>query len=87
MWYSSSSNCFEVFDGNSWCAMAERAEVGLTPPANDAIEWAIKKMREEKEIEKLAQENYAVKNALDAVRKAEEQLKIVAHIAKPEYND
>jgi hypothetical protein len=39
-------------------------------------------MMEEAKIEKLALENAAVKIALENVKKAQEQLKITAHLAK-----
>jgi hypothetical protein len=73
----------EVFDGSSWIKMyMNTADVGLNSSANVAIDWAIKKMEEEKEWEKLASTNQAVKIALDNLEKAKQQVSITAKLAR-----
>lgn len=73
----------EVFDGSSWIKIyAGGASIGLNNSANEAVDWAIKKMSEEKEWLKLAENNKAVKIALENLEKAREQLNITANLAR-----
>jgi hypothetical protein len=72
----------EVFNGSNWQMIsASYATVGLDQEVLDIIQWARKKRDEEKEILALAQTNSAVKNALDAVERAKEQLKIIKDLS------
>jgi dipeptidase len=73
----------EVFDGSGWQKIyMNNADIGLTSVANSAIDWAIKKMEEEREWQKLAEKNEAVKIALDNLEKARQQLSVTAHLAR-----
>ena len=73
----------EVFDGMTWLKIYPgSANVGMTGPANAAIDWAIKKMEEEKELQKLAEKNQAVKIALDNLEQARQQVDIIAKLAR-----
>ena len=72
----------EVFDGGGWIGLSNQVYVGMTPDANDAISWAIKRMEEERAWEKLAESNSAVKIALDNLEEARRQLSITAHLAR-----
>lgn len=73
----------EVFDGNSWTKIyMTDANIGLNNTANSAIDWAIKKMAEEKEWAELAKSNDSVKIALENLEQARQQLTIIAKLAK-----
>ena len=73
----------EVFDGSSWVKIyLSNADIGLNGAANSAIDWAIKKMEEEKAWKKLAESNEAVKIALDNLEQARQQVDIVAKLAR-----
>jgi hypothetical protein len=73
----------EVFDGTVWMKMyMNNADIGLSSAANSAIDWAIKKMTEEQEWQKLAESNKAVKIALDKLEEARQQLSITATLAR-----
>ena len=73
----------EVFDGMSWRAISiSTANVGLYEDANNAISWAIKKMKEEQEWYKLATTNEAVRIALDQLEQAQTRLELTAHLAR-----
>lgn len=79
------NNNLEVYDGNMWQQIGNSyATVGLTPEAEELLDWAKEKRRQEIEIERLAHNNRAVKIAYNAVKKAEEQLKITTILAKDE---
>ena len=72
----------EVFDGSMWINVSMNANLNLSYAAEETIRWAQEKMKEEDKLEQLAEENAAVRLALENVKKAQEQLKITAHLAK-----
>jgi hypothetical protein len=73
----------EVFDGNGWVKIyTNDASIGLNKNADDAISWAIQKMQEEQEWQKLAESNQAVKIALDNLEQARRQVDITAKLAR-----
>ncbi len=51
--------------------------LSLSPDVLEVIEWAKRKMKEEELIQKLAQENDAVRETLNTVLEAQEKLKVV----------
>lgn len=73
----------EVFDGNTWMKIyAGSANVGLNTEAEQAIDWAIKRMKQEKEWYELATTNEAVRIALDQLEQARTRLELTAHLAR-----
>ena len=83
--FNTMSQQMEVFDGSGWINISVNANLGLSYGAEETIRWVQDKMAEETkeaEIEKLAEENAAVRIALENVKQAQEQLKVTAHLAK-----
>lgn len=77
------NNNFEVYDGSYWHMIGVAyPTIDLTGTANSAINWAMKKMTEEAELEKLAKEHPAIKAAYDNMLKATEQLKTTIILSK-----
>ncbi len=74
----------EVYDGNSWITCSGSANITLSAEAERALTWAIKKQREDEELEKLSQNHPAVLAALENLRKAEEQLKTTIILSRDE---
>lgn len=73
------NNGFEIYDGSNWVRMeGAYPTVELDAGAQAAIRWVNEKMAEEKRLEELAKTNPALQDALAAVQRAEEQVKIVA---------
>jgi hypothetical protein len=73
----------EVFDGNSWMKIyAGSANVGLNNEAEKAIDWAIKRMKQEEEWYKLATTNKAVRIALDQLEQAKTRLELTSILAR-----
>ena len=58
------------------------ATVGLTGPAEAAIDWALNKMEQEKEVRAMSEQYPAVADALGAVREAEQQLKTIVALCR-----
>jgi len=77
----------EVYDGSVWQTISGAiATVGMNANAESAIDWAMKKMAEEKEFELLAGNHPAIKIALENLNKAQEQLKATVILSK-EYDE
>lgn len=73
------NNNLEIYDGNSWMIMqSSYPQVELTGHVQSILAWAEKKMDEEARIQELAAKHPTVADALEAVRLAEEQVRIVA---------
>lgn len=82
--YNTNTNLMEVFNGTSWQDIAGHSEIDMSYDAKLVLEWGKKKMARELEMEALAKEHPTVAAALDALRKAEEQLDIIAILCKEE---
>ena len=77
--YNGSSQNMEVYDGVTWlCMSAAYPSIELSPDVQTVLNWARAKMSEEAKLEKLAADNPTLRDALDALRQAEEQVRIVA---------
>lgn len=76
---------FEVYDGYQWLpAYAGTPNIQLDPAVIAVIDWAMKKMNEEAELQKLAQGKPAVRAAYEAFKRADEQLKTTIILSKDE---
>ena len=83
MRYNTSSQCMEVYDGNSWMTInMDHANVGLNSEAESLLDWARKKRDEEDKWYKLASSNEAVRIALDHLEQAKTRLELTAHLAR-----
>jgi len=81
--YNTSGQRLEVYDGSSWQELnMPHVSVGLNPDAEAAIEWAHRQMTEERRLRVLAKDHPALADALAAVEKAEEQVKVVAALVQ-----
>lgn len=73
----------EVFDGNSWVKIyASTANVGLNIEAEAAIDWAIKRQKQEQDWYELASSNEAVRIALDQLEQARTRVELTAILAR-----
>ena len=75
----------EVYDGSVWLAIISGpATIDLSGSANAAITWALAKMSEEVQLERLSAEHPAVKIAYENMKRAAEQLKATIILSKDE---
>lgn len=59
------NSMIEVFDGSTWRQMNQTyTNISLDPGAHEAIEWARKKMLEERELEELAKQYPILEDAM-----------------------
>ena len=83
MRYNTSNQCMEVFDGTSWVVLnMAHTSVGLNGEAESLLDWARQKRDEELAWQSLANENQAVKIALENLEQAKQQLNITAKLAR-----
>lgn len=83
--YNGSSQNLEVYDGNSWLMMnSAYPTIELAPHVQAVVNWAQIKMAEESRLKALAAKHPSVEDALKAVAKAEEQVRIVAALVDVE---
>ena len=83
MRYNTSNQQMEVFDGSSWVMLnMDYASVGLNGEAESLLDWAREKRNEELMWKSLANDNKAVKIALDNLEQARKQLDITAKLAR-----
>lgn len=77
------NNGFEVYDGSNWLRMdGAYPTVELDLGAQAAIRWANEKIAEEERIKRLAETNPALQDAIEALQRAEEQVKIIAALVQ-----
>ena len=77
--YNGASQNMEVYDGLAWLSMnSSYPSIDLAPHVQAVVAWAQAKMAEETRLENLAKENPTLRDALDALQRAQEQVKIVA---------
>jgi hypothetical protein len=83
--YNGSSQNLEVYDGNSWMIMsASYPTVELAPHVQAVVNWAQIKMAEEAKLKELAAKHPTVADAIEAMKRAEEQVRIVAALVDTE---
>ena len=69
-------NHLEVYDGSAWLMLSTSpVNIELTGSANAAIAWAMTKMAEEAELQRMTDSHPAVKAAYENMKRAVEQLK------------
>lgn len=79
--YNSSGAGLEVFDGSMWQSIGSSvAQVGLSPIAEEALDWVRRKMQEEKDLVERMKQHPGLKDAyeqfkiMDALTAEEEKL-------------
>jgi len=81
--WNASTQAMEVYDGNTWMQInASHASVGLTPDAESALSWAIKKQHEEAELERLAQFNPTIADLVEQKKNLDHKIKMVQTLVK-----
>lgn len=83
MRYNPSSNNIEVFDGMNWQMLQTTyASVELDSETRSLLEWARTRRAREHEMERLVRDYPALADAKDAVDRAQEQLEVLAVLAR-----
>jgi hypothetical protein len=80
--YNSSGSRMEVYDGNGWSTLGGDVSIDLSPNVRAIIDWAGRKMDEERQWKEMAEKNPTIQDAYNKFKQAEEQLKIVQALVK-----
>ena len=85
MRYNISANVVEASDGSTWYPFRESiGSVGMNGVAEAAIDWAINKMNEEHELERLAAINPTIKSIVAEMNKYRDQIEMIKILIKDE---
>ena len=83
--YDNNSQSMKVFNGTDWMTIGGgSATVNLNPNAISILKWAEQKMREEYELNTLADKHPSIKDLVNQIKEKEEQLKVVQTLLKEE---
>ena len=83
--YNPSTARLEVLDGGSstWHELpGQFASIGFGFDIEETIMWAREQMRKEREWQQLAENNQAVKAALDQLNQSKQNIEILSHLIK-----
>lgn len=73
----------EVYDGSSWLPLQSGyPQIELDSVTQQAVQWVLRKMEQEKRMSELAKQHPAVADAQAAVEHAQQQLDIVAALVQ-----
>lgn len=83
--FNTNNQQLEVYNGTSWQKLnLGQYYVGLTPHAEMILDWAHEKILEEKELERLAKDNVAIKDLVNQIKDKQDQIKMVRTLLKKE---
>ena len=83
--YNTQMQRFEVYDGQVWLEInSSHASVGLTPDAENAIDWAIRKRNEEDDLMKLAESDPTIADLVNQKKDIENKIEVVKILKRNE---
>ena len=83
--YNTQLQRFEVYDGQMWLEInSSHASVGLTPDAENAIDWAIRKRKEEDDLMKLAESDPTIADLVNQKKDIENKIEVVKILKRNE---
>jgi IS4 transposase len=82
--FNTNTQSFEAYDGSVWIRMAVDQNISLTADAVEAIHWARRKLQQEEQLKKLADQHPGVADAVQQLQRASEQLEIMVKLVKEE---
>ena len=81
--YNATVAGLEIYDGYNWKSWnPSYASVGLSPEAEELLDWAKEKRKKELEVEKLAEVNPAVQDLVAQIKEKQDQLEMVTTLLK-----
>jgi hypothetical protein len=63
--WNTSSNTIEVYNGVAWFGVETTADISLSPVAQQAVDWSIKKMEEDLQLQSLMARHPGLKDLND----------------------
>jgi len=75
--WNGNNRCLEVSTGSGWMRLDPNISLDTTPDITKLIQWANVKMQEEQELKALAEKYSTVRDLLNTIDTAKEQIKMV----------
>ena len=75
--WNGNNRCLEVSTGSGWMSLDPNISLDTTPEITKLIQWAKAKMQEEQELKALAEKDPTVRDLLNTIDTAKEQIKMV----------
>lgn len=83
--YNTQMQRLEVYDGQMWLEInTSHASIGLTPDAEMALDWALKKRNEDLALEHLAKTNPTIGDLVNQKKELDDKIKMVQILMKEE---
>jgi hypothetical protein len=83
--FNTNTQNLEVYDGQIWRELnTSHASVGLTPDAEMALDWAMKKRIDEMALEQLAKSNTTIADLINQKKELDDKIKMVQILMKEE---
>ena len=83
--FNTNTQNLEVYDGQMWRELnTSHASVGLTPDAEKAIDWAIRKRKEEDDLMKLAESDPTIADLVNQKKDIENKIEVVKILKRNE---
>jgi hypothetical protein len=83
--YNTPLQRLEVYDGQMWIEInTSHASIGLTPEAELALDWALKKRSEDLALEQLAKTNPTIGDLVNQKKELDDKIKMVQTLMKEE---
>ena len=83
--FNTNTQNLEVYDGQLWRELnTSHASVGLTPDAEMALDWAMKKRIDEMALEQLAKSNTTIADLINQKKELDDKIKMVQILMKEE---
>ena len=83
--FNTNIQMLEVYDGNRWVELnTSHANVGLTPDAERALDWANRKIAEEAELDRLAASNATIADLIKQKKELDDKIKMIQTLMKEE---
>ena len=83
--YNTQMQRLEVYDGQIWLEInTSHASIGLTPDAEYALDWAIRRIAEEAELDRLAASNATIADLIKQKKELDDKIKMVQILTKEE---
>ena len=83
MRYNNANQAVEVFDGVNWYSLNNNyVSIEMSPHGSNIMQWAAKKMEEERELERMAKENVAIQELYNEIKEKQNQIKMIQTLIK-----
>lgn len=82
--WNGTQKCLEVSTGSGWQKIDSTVSLETTQEVTGILQWAKDKMKEEQELNALAESNVTIKDLLMTMKDTEEKIKIVKALIKAE---